>query len=264
MITIEINGKEYKAFDKWVDINLQRFIDLCNLEMPVKLKELYLQTNKPDEYSKIFDTIDYSDNTIEFPKYYGKAIEIMTDIPSDIIELMNWEQRDTIYHVFIYPIVLSALFSIPMEKKGSDIIESKLTDKESFIYKGVEYYYPKTLRIDDIEIPMAGEPIITFTESSDIIGLWVDMAKKGIENIALFVSIYCRPYQEEYNQNEAIRRSKIFKHLTMDIFWKVFFCTKELTNGLMTSIPQHLEALVHRKIKKQQVQAGLIRLEVGG
>ena len=251
------------AFTAWEDITLLRFIELCSVPMPEKFLKLLNVLNDQAEYDKVFDTVTMEDNVKVFPEYFGKVIGILSEIPADLLELIDSEQRTAIYYSLFHAIALSTVHNYPFVKEHSEIGFYQPEKREYFTYMGIDYYFPKTFRISEIEIPMANEPIVTFTEASDIMAAWSTMAEKGAENVSLIAAIYCRRKDEKYSQDVAIARARMFTELSMDIYWSLFFCMERLIRRLMNAIPQHLETLVTRKTNRLQVNPGLTILEVG-
>lgn len=261
MVTIDINGIEYNAFNKWNEITLKRFILLCNCSMPEKLFNLYKSVNDPEQYKIATDLITDADN---FGEYFGKVIKILTDLPEAIISLILPEDREAIYYRLFHHIALSSVLDYPMDRPDDgqlSLYQPEIGD--SFELSGETFLLPKSLRMGDIEIPMAGEPIVTFTEASDIMGAWRQIAEKGSGSIALIAGIYCRKDGEVYSQEVAMDRAKKFEELTMDVYWRLFFCMDRLIRRLVKDMPERLADLVTRKIDRLQMTPGLIRLVVG-
>ena len=265
MTIIEINGTDYHAFTDWDEISLKRFVRLCNEPMPEKLFELFRQIHDPEGYSKAFDAISVDESIHELPEYFGKVIEILSDIPADLIELIQAEEREALYYRLFHPIALSSVQNYPIIRDHSgSLVSYTPEDAETIEFKGEVYQLPKSLRISDIEIPMADEPIITFTEASDVVNTWRKMSERGAETVSLIAGIYLRKDGEVYDQARAMARAKEFEDMPMSDYWRLFFCISGRLKQLVKDTPSSLERLVMQKSRRLQIAPGLIRLEVGG
>ena len=86
MLTVTIQGKEFLLCDTWSDLTLSKFGELCSLKMPDKLKAKYRamidgEEQKPDNHRDLVKT---------YPKYYGEVIKLLSDIPQDVIDSIEW------------------------------------------------------------------------------------------------------------------------------------------------------------------------------
>jgi hypothetical protein len=264
MRIVEINGIDYKCFNAWEDITLRRFVRLCLSPMPDKLLSLFKSVHDPAAYEEAFKAVTYEDTMKHFPAYFGEVIKILSDIPEDIVELIPGEDRETLYYKIFHHIALSSVHSMPFIRPENELIPYEPIQDRSFDFRGGTYFFPKTLRLNGLEVPMANEPIITFTEAADIMTSWLKMAEKGSGNIALLAAIYCRKNGEEYDQDTALSRAEAFEDLTMDIYWGLFFCMDGLTKRLVSDIPNSIIRFAQTKKKRLQILPNSIHLEVGG
>lgn len=264
MTVIEINGTNYQAITAWEELGLSKFVELCNLPMPERLLELFKNINDKEKYDQAFDQVTYEDNVKTFPEYFGHVIEILSDVPRELIDLIDWEQRTAIYYAVFHVFALSSVHSFPLYKPTNEVVPYEPDEKEFFEHEGERYYYPKTLRLSGIEVPLAGESIITFTEASDILKAWREMSERGAEHIALIAAIYCRKKGEEYDETKAMERAVAFANLPMDVYWRLFFCIQKQVLKLASDIQTSITRQMEEKERRLLIQPGLIRLEVGG
>jgi hypothetical protein len=220
---------KYKVKD-WEDLKISDAIELTNLKIPNKLKELYSfkTLESYDKFYKEFTEKDF----IYFARYYGKILKIMTDIPHEDIELLQWYDRISIYETYCQNMIVS-LYSANPVYKAKNI--------KYFEFEGIKYYLPETLKLLDNEIPMAKETALSFTEGASLYSAIVDMKEEGINQLPYFIAVYCRPKDEPYNEDKSIQRAEKFKNLTMDIAWEVFFCIMRLLTISAKNMTTYLE-----------------------
>lgn len=264
VIDIEISSQLYKAKTLWHEITLDEFIRVISIDMPEKLVDLYSHLNDDKLYSESFDKIGFEDSVKIFPEYYGKIIAILTDIPQEIIDLISWEYRTSLYYKCFHPVCLSGISSAPLSFSVTGKVESfEPEEVESFTFEDEKYFLPKSLRISGMSVPMAGEPIITFTEASDILATWHKASEKVVD-LAMIAAIYCRKEGEKYSQEIALARAEKFKKLPMSVIWRLFFCITRLTGSLLKDIPAYLLEIGTRKQQMPRNRPGLIVMEAGG
>ena len=237
MIKIELQNKWYELPGGWEDLSLQQFIDVCEIEIPEKLQAIWEATANlggtneskqrevaEAEYNHAFDQITFEDNVKNFPEYYGKVLEAISDIPSDIIDLIHHEPRSDFFdnHIkyivlssfTLYPLVNSDKGFIPYEPEGSDFVE----------ILGEKYLMPTTLKLFGEKQELAGESIVSFAEASAIELAWDGLRNKGVNRLPMFCSIYLRKENEKYIESVAIERIEMFKTMSMRDVWTLFFC----------------------------------------
>ena len=108
---------------------------------------------------------------------------------------------------------------------------------------------PETVQIMDQEIPLANEPILTYTEASDIFrGMKIN--KDDVKRLSLFMAIYCRKKGERYDERKALERQEVFMRCPMSVVWSVFFYTlrrlkdSTVTIQLFGRLPKQMEEIV--------------------
>ena len=231
MITITINRHKYRGVYSWQDITLQKFCQLASIPMPEGYESFILADGrydfeKKDSVNNYVDTVSkLTDKQIneDFPAYYRQVIECLTNIPYKKIALLSTEDVNTFYEYYFKPFVVSILYNKPVIH-----FMGQLKDYQPEEFKKVRlglfktFRLPESVNIMDQDIPLAKEPIITYTEASDIFrGLRI--TKDDVKRLALFMAIYCRKKDERYDERKALQRQSIFMKAPMSVVWSVFF-----------------------------------------
>jgi hypothetical protein len=227
-LTFEIEGKEeiYQAPQDWTEVTLKKFIALCNIEIPEKLRNLWVASasENDEEYNKASDQIKYKELEKEFPTYYGKVMKLLTNIPQSVIDLIHGPTREEFFNKHLRYFIYSSFARYPVFFKDG---KTELYDppyKESFTLNKKVYFLPENLKVYGEEIPMGKEKAITFAEASDIEVALRDMAEGAANRLPMFVAIYCREKGEEYDEEKVMKRADDFLDLPMEEVWRVFFC----------------------------------------
>jgi hypothetical protein len=110
---------------------------------------------------------------------------------------------------------------------------------------------PHSVQILDQVIPLAEEPLITYSEASDLIK-GMNIGKDNIKRLALFMAIYCRKKGEQYDEKKALEREELMMKVPMSIVWSVFFYTVRrlpdytMITRLFGSLPKQIRETVER------------------
>lgn len=239
MIRIRIGKKKYKGIYRWDDITLRQFCDLAAIPIPAKYEEYIIADGKynsetKDQYLEIVKSITDEDLHDVFPAYYISVIKVLTNIPDNIIHALSVEKITDLYESYFQPFVLSLLYHAPVVSFMGKTKEYIPPDIKMFRIGLNFYYLPQTVNILDQDIPLADEPIIAYTEASDIFR-GMKVSKEDVKRLALFMAIYCRKKGEEYDEKKTLERKELFMNATMDVVWQVFFYTlKRLPDVSMT------------------------------
>lgn len=227
------------------------FYDTVKASMPDKLSTIYtLQTQKKttvqqEALEEAYKELNNADMRKHFPRFYGICLEALSDIPSDVMERVLWDDRTATYKQMAEHFVLGMMFGDYSQIENIKEIEF---NEETLLL-------PITDKVLNMTIPMAGEPIITFTEAADLQIYSEDMAGGKFGVAANIVSILCRPEGEAYNEKVSLKRAEGLKELTMDKVWEVFFCiTQQVTISKQNTLISSLEARLNRL--KEQNEAG--------
>ncbi len=244
MINIEIRSKKYRAYSEWSDITLDRFIELSKLAIPGKLENLWLAGSKIKskdtkqksiaevQYKKAIEAITKDDMDSVFPAYYGKVIELLSEVPESEVKEINSKQRTELFENFMRGFVLSLTYSAPVEIKDGQVDMYEPPETTQFKLNRKLYLFPESLELYNESIPMADEKVITFAEASDIDLAIQDLRSEGINRLPMFMAIYCRRKGEEYNEKVALKRSVIFGKCNMDVVWTLFFLHRKAYSSL--------------------------------
>jgi len=263
MITLTIEDRDYKCPQDWSEIPLRKFIEICELDVPKKLADLYeasVALSDPDpeksklaeeRYDLINGEITEYDLIRRFPVYYGKIIKILSDVPSSVVDRIHHEPRSAFFNQYARYIILSSFFSSPViYDKESGIKAYEPPKIKSFKIGGKEYFLPKSLNLLGEEIPLAKEKAVTFAEAADIETAWTDLQKEGARQIPVFCAVYCRESDSVYDEEKLLERANLFQDLTMDKVWAVFFCISELSGRYTIYIRDFLNGV---KLLSQEV-----------
>src|ERR1035437_2044964 len=229
MITIKINGKKYKGIYSWSDITLQKFYDLTAIPMPEGYEVFILADGKFSmeditQYVEAVSKITDKQIKEDFPAYYRKVIECLTNIPYKKVALMSTEDVITFYEYYFKPFVVSILYHAPVIHFMGQIKPYEPEQFKSFRIGLKKFYLPETVIIMDQEVPLAKEPIIAYTEASAVLKDF-KITKEDVKRLAWFMAIYCRKKGERYDEQKTIERQSVYMKVPMSIVWSVFFYT---------------------------------------
>jgi hypothetical protein len=159
-------------------------------------------------------------------------VECLTDIPFTKIRQLTDEQIEYVYNNYLKPFVLTLIYHVPVTYFMGQIMEFE-PDPVKRIRIGLQtFYLPEVVNIMGQDIPLAKEPIITYTEASDIFR-GMKISKDDVNRLNMFMSIYCRKKGEKYNEQKALERQDLFMRVPMSVVWSVFFYTvQRLINSL--------------------------------
>lgn len=229
---IEINNKQYHIKD-WDTLTISEAELLTDIEIPEKLKELYTAGTK-EKFEEVQKTMTV-ENEIDFGKYSGEVLKIMSDIPEELIKYMQYFDRNDLYEYHCRDKIISLIGSIP-------IYEPKKI--ESFEFNGETFVLPKSLKIFDKYLPGHSEKALIFVEGQGLFKAYAESQEKG--NLKMLIAVYCRPEGEEYDEQKAIERSEQFGELPMSVAWEVFFCITGLLNTSVTTINTSYQAAMKK------------------
>lgn len=230
---IRINNKTYHIKD-WDSLTIDEAQKLTEIEIPGKMLKLY-QSKTPKEFEDFQKELTLQDEII-FGEYAGRVLKIMSDIPDELIEYMQYYDRNDLYEYHCRDKILSLINGTPIyEPKGI----------ESFQFEGERFLMPNGLKILDKYLPNHSEKAISFIEGQAIFKAYFETKETG--NISMLIAIYCRPKGEKYDEGRVLERAEKFKKLTMDIAWEVFFYISGQLNILTKTINTSLLQTLTRK-----------------
>jgi len=235
MIKIKIGKKSFLGVYRWDDITLRRFCDLAAIPMP-KGYEAYMladeqfSTETVDQYIEATLNITEEQLTTDFPIYYRKVIECLTDIPYKTVMLLSSEQANDLYEYYFKPFVISLIYHTPVIHFMGQIKEYEPLQVDKIRIGFKTFILPESINIMGQDIPLANEPIISYSEASDIFK-GQKFSKEDVKRLAHFMAIYCRKRGEDYSDKNALERQDIFMKAPMSVVWSVFFYTIQRLPG---------------------------------
>lgn len=238
MHTLETNDQQFKFVAEWKDLTIAKFDQLCQVPIPDKLKNLWMATlsESDEEWNKANDQITEENLAHDFPEYYGKVMGVLTSMPPETIEQVEWRLRTDFYNEYLHYFAISTVYDIPVIKDENGIKPYTPPEIDHFMFRDQRYELPKSLRVLGENIPMADEPVVTFAEATDIEIALGKFADSGSEKLNFIIALYCRKKDEPYDQRTTIIRAKHFSDLDMEIAWSVFFCITKLTTKFVSDI----------------------------
>lgn len=254
MIRVKIAGSDYGIKNSWDDVTLQEFTAVCQLTIPERLREKYAYYLTGDRRKKPPEDDSYEDIVKTFPRFYGEVIALLSDIPPEVIDRIEWSVRTTLFQDYLIHIVETVLSPSPLVINDEGKIELfKERQAESVIFEGERYQFPKSLRFGDNLIPLSEEKIITFAEASDIQIALHEWATQGVNAMAQVAAVYLRKEGEEYSEKLVLERMERFRTLPMSVVWELFFCMTRLGRESLNDILSSLqEALQGRKPQEER------------
>lgn len=220
MLLTTVNGQEFEICESWHDVTIEKAVELYNVKLPEKLADIYKvmyyspisQEEKVAVISDLQGKITDEDLYKHFPSFYAKVLEILSDIPHDIIKKTDVISVKSIYITYLQKFVEGVMF----------FPEFDYSPIKSFRFRDVEYFLPVSREVFGVDVPMVDVTALEFTESADMLSA-VSSLQKDISKLATLVAILCRPQGEAYDEQTTIQRTKEFQDLPMDVVWSVFF-----------------------------------------
>ena len=162
-----------------------------------------------------------SDLNETFPAYYRRVISCLSDIPEGL--KLTSDQIHDIYELYLKPFVVSLIYHAPLIYLAGELKDYTPVIKNHFDIGFQRFYLPRTISVMDQKIPLADEPIVAYTEASDIFRR-MKLSADDIHKLAMFMAIYCRKKNEWYDERRVIERKELFMAARMSVVWGVFFC----------------------------------------
>ncbi len=259
MLVVKVNKKNYNIHgyqmdgdgivSDWSEITLDKAIELKKLidkEAPKKLLDHYkaIADNKDGKEIKL-DLLE-REQIKDFPIFYGRVLEVLSNIPRDIIAKIQWSQRETFYNLYLEYFVFYLLYTD---------YSVKAYDNDYFSFNSIRYYLPKEQEALGTMIPAYETTMVEFAQASDVILAMKELEGGNIEALKTLVAIYCRPKKEKYDELKALERAKEFGELDMKVALGVFFyiykSVMQYMNHTLISLGE-VEALKLAKHSKNQ------------
>lgn len=240
MIKLIIGNKKFKGIYRWDEMSLRKFIELSNIPMPEGYEALVLADGKydhtrqdsVDHYVKVVTELTDKQLNEDFPNYYRKVVLCLSDVPEkDLTD----EMANVVYEMYFRPFVVSLIYNAPVISFMGGLKDYTPEPVESFKIQGKRYYLPESITINGIDVPLAKEPIISYSEASDLFAN-VRLTKQA-NKLARFMAIYCRRKNEKYSDEIVLEREQLFMDLPMSTVWNVFFC-------IIKRVPAYLRTIL--------------------
>lgn len=247
MVIIRVAGNDYQCFDNWEEMTCGEGIELSKVAqlIPQTLKSIYTEIQKGEdnpEYLKLLEGITTEERIKDFPLFYGKVLKVLTNIPEEIIQHIDYASRTVFYNAYCQQFVFAVLF-YP--------VNYVLKRIDYFNLNGNRYEMPDTKTILGHDKPMSNVTALEFSEVADLQVFAHGLQGGKFEVAPNIISILCRPKGEKYDEQTCLDRAEEFKQLPMSVVWEVFFCLIEL----MTISKQHtVISLLQDRLSRQKLR----------
>ena len=245
MIEILIEKTKYKVFTEYSEITHNRYCQLCDLIIPDCLQTVY-KSKSEQEYKENWDKITEEQLRLDIALFVGDLIKIFSDIPETLIDAISYIDRMNLYHSQLEKLVIDFVRGYP----ANDFDPTK---RQSFIWNGKVYNLPKTLKIFGKVVPGYGATALQFTEANDVFKLFSGFKNEGIKRFNEVVAVYCNTKSESgFDIDKVSEKAELFKELTMDVIWDVFFCIQKLL------IVESKYMRIYLSVQEQQLKMRLL------
>ena len=227
MIRITINKKKYKGVYSWDDLTLSLFCDLAAINIPDGYEAYILADGKfsvenMEQYIQEVSKITDEQINVLFPDYYRKVINCLTDIPYRTIQSLSLDKVNDLYEYYFKPFVISLLYHTPVIHFMGQVTQYEPPKVNSVRIGLQRFNLPETIHYNGQDIALRNEPIISYSEASDIFK-GMKVSREDVRRLAVFMAIYCRKKGEQYDERKALERQDLFMRVPMSIVWTVFF-----------------------------------------
>jgi hypothetical protein len=239
MLIHQIGKKEYRIKTDWTEMTWSDADKALDVEIPSDVREKMKG-----------EIVEYNDWLISDGVFdYGrKILGALSDIPDS----KRVSPQDCLFYFMYYHMKLIAdmLSAVPVTYRPRGI--------KTVPFKGRVYNMPESLMIGEDEIPMAGETSDNFVEASNILRQYGLLKDRGIKHLNYFTAVYLREQGEGYDEARIAERAELFKGLTMDIYWEVFFCIQRLSARRINDT--HVSLMAQAKRARWALRLGSLRL----
>jgi hypothetical protein len=246
MIKITIGKKKYSGIYRWDEMSLRKFIQLSVIPIPEGYEAYVLADGKYDHTR--MDTVEYYTKVVseltdqqikeEFPAYYRKVCLCLSDVPGN---MLTDDMVTELYELYFRPFVCTLIYNAPVISFMGELKDYTSDHVQSFKVGSECFCLPESITLSGQDIPLAKEPIISYSEASD---LFRDLKlTKEADKLSRFMAIYCRKKSEEYSDEIVLYRQELMLQVPMSTVWSVFFC---ITKQLPSYIRPILLSGIHR------------------
>jgi hypothetical protein len=248
VVNVDINQKKYKVIESWSEMTIDQAVEIykaCDA-IPDKLNDIYKALTDKEALATATAEADDADCVKHFPKFYGKIITLVSDIPEDIVDRISWSERTAFFNQYVEKFVIGLLYH-PYDFKAKGI--------KSFAHEEQVYFLPETKTVINDQRTFADATAIEFAESADLELHSRSMAGGKFEVAANIISILCRPEGEVYNEDVSLKRAESFRSLSMSVFYEVFFCLDLRLKNFRNASTTYLVESVSKAKPNQRSQA---------
>ena len=232
MIDLTIGLHQYKVPSEWKEMTVQNGIDfyaICKKRIPKLLSEKYdIQLNSRDsDYDLDFEEwnnkVTEQFTNVEVPEFINYVLHYMGNVPMEVLYNTSLESKYNIYINYLESFVIDMLyFGATLKPNG---ITHLTINKE-------KYYLPTSKRLGEIIIPMFDLTAEQFAESADLMAF---MAKNGdgFKFAPYILTLLCLRKGEDYSEDLVNERVEMFKTVSMQDCFEVFFCLMTFTDTVL-------------------------------
>lgn len=214
MTVLAINDVEYKVFNSWSEVTVKKARQLYSLsnKAPEELLLIYKEKSKGEDEDKEqirLHTDKLNTKQKELDNFFISVLELMSDIPKDIITKTNIDDIRIAYYQLLESFVFGVLY-FPLEE---------VKDLSSFKLMGIEYFAPKSKKVLGLVRPFYNEDIAVYTDASDVDSQGRKSEEGKYMMAELITAIIYREKDSKYREDDSIEVSELFEDiLTCDIF----------------------------------------------
>lgn len=236
MVSLNINNVDYELFESWSEVTLKKARELAVVlkSIPEELAFIYNEQSKGDDADKDQITIytkKLESITDQTDKFFIDVIELMSDIPKQVLLDSYIVDIRGLYHVYLTDFVFGALH-YPLEK---------VKHISSFKSMGVTYYAPKSKKVMNVIRPFHLEDAAVFCDASDIDSNSRNQGTR-YDYAELIIAIVFRKKGEEYTEKESLDRADVFMDiLTCDIYHAAISHLSAVNSALKLLFPNLYE-----------------------
>lgn len=252
MTILGINNNDYRVYDSFGEVAVKKARELYLLTKtaPKELLELYDEQSKGTELSDdikeaFIESLDKIKDDLD--KFFCKVLELLSDIPKDVIEGINKEDLRSCYNVYLYKFVFGVLH-YPLETNEI---------QESFTIMGETYHLPNNREVMGFDRPFCDENAGVFCDASDVDNNARSSEGGKYQFAELLTAIMYRKKGEAFSEDDYLAASESYKDiLTCDVYHSALSKLSEV-NGALKKLFPNLYQKGNGKAKVASKQSGL-------
>lgn len=252
MVVLGINNKDYRVFDSFSEVTVKKARDLYRLAVsaPKELLSLYEEQAKGKAIEgkiqeEFFDSLGKIQDDLD--QFFFKVLELLSDIPSEVIDNINKDDLRACYNVYLYKFVFGVLH-FPLDE--CEIYSD-------FHLMGETYYLPSNRTVMGFDRPFCDEKAGVFCDASDVNNNSIGSKYGKYGSAELLTAIMYRKKGDDYSGDDYLDVAESYKDiLTCDIYHSALKKLSEVNNALSILFP-NLYQKGNVKVKKASKQSGL-------